>query len=49
MVFLHDFVPSRYIHQENYWDMDEGIKKNIWSVMEDFGKDAGVKDLNKMN
>ena len=28
--------------------MDTGIKKNIWSVMEDFGKDAGVKDLNKM-
>jgi hypothetical protein len=28
--------------------MDAGIKKNIWSVMEDFGKDPGFKDLNKM-
>ena len=33
----HDFATSRYIHQENYWDMDVGIKmykRDIWSVME---------------
>jgi hypothetical protein len=29
-------------------DMDEGIKKDIWSVMEDFSKAPGGKDLNKM-
>ncbi len=28
--------------------MDEGIKKDIWSVMEDFSKAPGGKDLNKM-
>ena len=26
----HDFSTSRYIHQENYWDMYVGIKKDIW-------------------
>ena len=25
-----------------------GIKKDIWSVMEDFAKTAGGKDLSKM-
>jgi hypothetical protein len=44
----HNFVTSRCIHQENYWDMDAGIKKDIWSVMEDFAKVPGVKDLIKM-
>jgi hypothetical protein len=28
--------------------MDAGVKKDIWSVMEDFSKAPGVKDLNKM-
>jgi hypothetical protein len=41
-------LPPRYIHQENYWDMDEGIKKDIWSVMENFAKAPGGKDLTKM-
>ncbi len=44
----HDIASSRYIHQENYWDMDAGIKKDIWSVMEDFAKSPGGKDLSKM-
>jgi hypothetical protein len=29
-------------------EMDEGIKKNIWSVMEDFSKTPGGKDFRKM-
>jgi hypothetical protein len=29
-------------------DMDPGIKKDIWSVMEDFAKAPGGKDLRKM-
>jgi hypothetical protein len=29
-------------------EMDEGIKKDIWSVMEDFSKTPGVKDFSKM-
>ena len=29
-------------------DVDVGVKKYIWSVMEDFSKDPGDKDLNKM-
>jgi hypothetical protein len=29
-------------------DMDAGIKKDIWSVMEDFAKSPGGKDLSKM-
>jgi hypothetical protein len=29
--------------------MDEGIKKDIWSVMEDFSKTPGVKDFSEMN
>jgi hypothetical protein len=28
--------------------MDEGIKKDMCSVMEDFFKDPGIKDFNKM-
>ena len=28
--------------------LDVGIKKDIWSVMEDFAKASGDKDLNKM-
>ena len=28
--------------------MDEGIKKDIWSVMEDFFKAAGGKDFSNM-
>jgi hypothetical protein len=28
--------------------MDDGVKRDIWSVMEDFSKAPGVKDLNKM-
>jgi hypothetical protein len=28
--------------------MDEGIKKDIWSVMEDFSKARGDKDFSKM-
>jgi len=28
--------------------MDEGIKKDIWSVMEDFSKAPGDKDFSKM-
>ncbi len=28
--------------------MDEGIKKNIWSVMEDFSKAPGVEDVSKV-
>ena len=28
--------------------MDVGVKKDIWSVMEDFSKVPGDKDLNKM-
>jgi hypothetical protein len=28
--------------------MDTGIKKDIWSVMEDFAKPPGDKDLTKM-
>jgi hypothetical protein len=28
--------------------MDAGIKKDIWSVMEDFAKSPGGKDLSKM-
>jgi hypothetical protein len=39
----HDFDSSRYIHQENYWDMDVGIKKDIWSVMEDFVSPRGAR------
>ena len=29
-------------------DMDGGVKKDIWSVMEDFSKAPGDKDLSKM-
>jgi hypothetical protein len=29
-------------------DVDVGVKKDIWSVMEDFSKTPGGKDLNKM-
>ncbi len=29
-------------------EMDEGIKKDIWSVMEDFSKSPGGKDFSKM-
>jgi hypothetical protein len=29
-------------------DMDGGVKKDIWSVMEDFSKAPGGKDLSKM-
>ena len=29
-------------------EMDEGIKKDIRSVMEDFSKDPGAKDFRKM-
>jgi hypothetical protein len=29
-------------------EMDEGIKKDIWSVMEDFSKAPGDKDFSKM-
>ena len=29
-------------------DMDAGVKKDTWSVMEDFSKAPGVKDLSKM-
>ncbi len=29
-------------------DMDDGVKKNIWSVMEDFSRTPGGKDLSKM-
>jgi hypothetical protein len=29
-------------------DMDGGVKKDIWSVMEDFSKAPGDKDLTKM-
>ncbi len=39
----HDFATSRYMYQENYWDMDAGIKRDIWSVMEDFAKAPGGK------
>ncbi len=28
--------------------MDEGIKKDIWSVMEDFSKAPGGQDFSKM-
>jgi hypothetical protein len=28
--------------------MDGGVKKDIWSVMEDFSKAPGDKDLSKM-
>jgi hypothetical protein len=28
--------------------MDVGVKKDIWSVMEDFAKAPGGKDLRKM-
>jgi hypothetical protein len=28
--------------------LDAGIKKDIWSVMEDFAKAPGDKDLSKM-
>ena len=28
--------------------MDEGIKKDLWSVMEDFSKGPGDKDFSKM-
>ena len=28
--------------------MDAGVKKDIWSVMEDFSKASGGKDLSKM-
>ena len=29
-------------------DMDDGVKKDMWSVMEDFSKAPGGQDLNKM-
>ncbi len=29
-------------------DMDAGVQKDMWSVMEDFSKDPGGKDLSKM-
>ena len=29
-------------------DIDGGVKKDIWSVMEDFSKAPGDKDLSKM-
>ncbi len=29
-------------------EMDEGIKKDLWSVMEDFSKAPGGKDFSKM-
>jgi hypothetical protein len=29
-------------------DVDVGVKKDIWSVMEDFSKAPGGKDLSKM-
>ena len=30
-------------------DMEAGVKKDIWSVMEDFSKAPGGKDLSKTN
>ena len=29
-------------------EMDDGVKKDIWSVMKDFSKAPGGKDLSKM-
>ena len=29
-------------------EMDHGVKKDIWSVMEDFPKVPGVQDLTKL-
>jgi hypothetical protein len=35
-------------NQEWSSDVDAGVKKDIWSVMEDFSKAPGGKDLSKM-
>ena len=39
------FVMDRQFRRR---DMDTGVKKDIWSVMEDFSKAPGDKDLTKM-
>ena len=44
-VYSADFEMDR---QFCWRDMDEGIKKDIWSVIEDFSKPPGGKDLSKM-
>jgi hypothetical protein len=37
-------IPDNFCRRE----MDAGVKKDIWSVMDDFSKAPGGKDLNKM-
>ena len=44
-VHSDDFTMDRQFCRR---DMDVGVKKDIWSVMEDFSKAPGGKDLSKM-
>jgi hypothetical protein len=44
-VYSSDFEMDR---QFCWRDMGTGVKKDIWLLIEDFGKDPGGKDLNKM-
>jgi hypothetical protein len=48
---FHDPVHSAAFTMDRQFcrrDMDAGVKKDIWSVMEDFSKSPGGKDLSKM-
>ena len=48
---FHDPVHSTALAMDRQFcrrDMDTGVKKEIWSVMEDFSKVPGDKDLSKM-
>jgi hypothetical protein len=40
-----DFAMDRQFGRR---DVDDGVKKDIWSVMEDYSKTPGDKDLSKM-
>ena len=44
-VHSSDFAMDRQFCRR---DMDDSVKKDIWSVMEDFSKVPGGKDLSKM-
>ena len=45
LVHSDDFAMDRQFYRR---DMDAGVKKDIWSVMEEFSKSPGGKDLSKM-
>ena len=49
-VLMRTPTQAEFVEWSNFVgrDMDTGVQKDIWSVMEDFSKDPGGKDLSKM-